>query len=110
MGRSLGVTVLGAGSEEARAEVMPKFRATVRFVDLVGPDVMDVRQALENRLRDTGIETAWRVVDVTPVKVGLGSEPSVAMRSRIDRSIAGLLTLVAVGALGLWFFFSIFAR
>ncbi|MBI4517769.1 MAG: hypothetical protein HY699_18340 [Deltaproteobacteria bacterium] len=83
---------------------MPNFRATVRFLDLVGPDVLAVRKALEDRLQQSGAGK-WRVVDVAPEKGA--RRQGATVRWRTDRDIAAKLMLTGAAMWALWFFWTL---
>ena len=86
--------------------MMPKFRVTVRFVDLMGPDVLAVRQELEDRLRVAGTG-AWRIVEVAPAHAQPAAEYEGVARRRADRDLAGKLMLMGAAAWALWFFWAL---
>jgi len=106
-----GAGEIGSPETERRGKVvyrngggMAHFEAMVRLFDIVEPDPLDARRAVEERLRAAGF-TRWHIVNV-----GLqGANATRATRSlrrpmRTDMSYAGGgLLVAAVVAWTLWF-------
>jgi hypothetical protein len=82
---------------------MTHFRATVRFLDLVGKDALAARTTLEERLRTTGIEH-WRVLEISPANAKVPPGGSAAERWRVDQQIAAKILLLGALVWALWFF------
>ncbi|MBI1816887.1 MAG: hypothetical protein HYR72_18055 [Deltaproteobacteria bacterium] len=82
---------------------MPNFRATVRFHDVPGPDVLTARKTLEERIQTSGLGH-WRVVDIVKEGATRRSANAAAARWRTDRDIAGKLMIMGAAVWAVWFF------
>jgi hypothetical protein len=82
---------------------MPRFRAVVQFADVVAPDVLAAREALESRLREAKIPGTWGVLDVAPDSAAPSREPPTVPRYQ-NYSMVGKVLLIAAAGWALWFF------
>jgi len=88
---------------------MPKYRATVRVSGIDGESLQSVRTALDEQLRQSGLENC-RIVnveaEVPPPPVRRNGPASALKQPPIWRRQAdtGAMLLVAAVAWGIWFF------
>ena len=86
---------------------MPKYRATVHVSALTGESPRAVRAALDERLRQYGLENCRIVaidIDAPPQNQAMTARPAPVQPARRSQANAGGLLLIAAAAWAIWFF------
>lgn len=86
---------------------MPKYRATVNVSGLTGKSPRAVRAALEEQLRESGLQNCGIVaidIDAPSQSKALPARRAAPAPARRRQDNAGALLLVAAAAWAIWFF------
>jgi hypothetical protein len=86
---------------------MPKYRATVHVSGLTGESPRAARAALDERLRQQGLENCRIVaidIDAPPLNKAMTTRPGPIQPARRGQANPGGLLLVAAAVWAIWFF------